>query len=53
MIAVLVRMGFVALLAIFASVARPAMARWRGRRQERARLRAVVAVMHMFNGGDR
>ncbi|MGH3862136.1 hypothetical protein [Actinokineospora sp.] len=53
MIAVVVLMGFVALLAIFGAVAEPAIARWQVRREERARLGAVVAVMHMFNGGGR
>jgi hypothetical protein len=53
MSAVLAILGVVALLAIFAAVAEPAIARWQRRRDERARLRAVVAVMHMFNGGGR
>lgn len=50
---VLTMLGLVALLAIFGALAEPAIARWQRRREERARLRAVVAVMHMFNGGGR
>lgn len=51
--AVLVILGFVTLLAIFGAVAEPVIARWQCRRDERARFRAVVAVMRMFNGGGR
>lgn len=50
---VLVMLGLAALLAIIGAVAEPAIARREDRRAERARLRAVVAVMHMFNGGGR
>lgn len=45
--------AIVVVLAIVGALAEPSLARRRRRREERARLRAVVAVMHMFNGGHR
>jgi hypothetical protein len=45
--------AIVVVLAIVSALAEPSLARRRRRREERARLRAVVAVMHMFNGGHR
>lgn len=51
--AVVVMLGLVTLLAVIGAVAEPSIARRQRRRDERARLRAVEAVMHMFNGGGR
>jgi type II secretory pathway component PulM len=50
---VLIMLGAVALFAIAMTVFEPQINRWEQRRAEHRRLRAVVAVVEMFNGGRR
>jgi hypothetical protein len=52
-VVVVAAVAAVALAAVAAAWAGPALDRWRQRRDDDVRLRAVVSVLRLFNGGGR